>query len=196
MSAPHQPLARVEAEVFIACSLDGFIARPGGELDWLMQAQASAPPCEDFGYAAFMQRIDALVMGRHTLETVAGFAPWPYDRPVIAMTRTPLRAVPPGLQGRVQWSSEPLAALLARLAVEGLQRVYLDGGALIQSALHEDLVDRLIVTQVPVLLGQGRRLWGPLPRDLTWTLEGVQHWPNGFVQTHHRRQPDRAVPHT
>lgn len=185
-------MKRAQSEVFIAGSLDGFIARPGGELDWLLQAQASAPAGEDFGYAAFMAGVDALVMGRHTLETVMGFDPWPYNQPVIALTRTPGRDVPAALKGRMRWSGEAPAALLELLGREGVRRVYLDGGALIQSFLREDLVDAITLTQIPVLLGQGRPLWGALPGDLHWQLVGVQHWANGFVQTRYRRRRGAA----
>jgi dihydrofolate reductase len=181
-------LPRPQVEVFIATSLDGFIARPDGTLDWLMQAQASAPPGEDFGYAAFMAGIDALVMGRKSFETVLGFTPWPYaGTPVHVMTRQPALAVPEALRASVHVRHEPPAALLAALAGEGVQRVYLDGGELIQAFLQADLVDRVTVTTVPVLIGQGRRLFGPLPGDRRWTLESVRHWNDcGFVQTRWR----------
>ena len=181
-------MMRAETQVFIAASMDGFVARPGGELDWLMQAQASAPPGDDFGYAAFMAGIDAIVMGRHTLETVMGFDPWPYAQPVIALSRQTAPVLPAAVVGRVQWSSESPARVLQRLAAEGRSRVYLDGGQLIQSFLRDDLVDAITLTHIPVLIGQGRPLWGPLPADRAWCLTGVQHWANGFVQTRYRRE--------
>lgn len=181
--------ARPQTCVFIATSLDGFIARPDGRLDWLMQAQAAAPAGEDFGHAAFMAGIDALVMGRKTLDTVRGFDPWPYAGiPVHALTRQPLADLPALSDLDVQWSRESPAALLGRLSAAGVKRVYLDGGELIQSFLREDLVDQLTVTTVPVLIGQGRRLWGELPADLRWALQEVRHWDCGFLQTTHRRQ--------
>lgn len=181
-------MTRAQTQVFIATSLDGFIARPGGEIDWLMQAQASAPAGEDFGYGDFIAGVDAIVMGRLSLETVMGFEPWPYEQPVIALSRQAGRPLPAALQGRVRWSDARPAALLEALAAEGLTRVYLDGGQLIQSFLREDLVDRLTITQIPLLIGQGRPLFGALPADLEWELLGVQHWPLGFVQTRYRRR--------
>ncbi len=154
-----------------------------------MQAQAAAPAGEDFGHAAFMAGIDALVMGRKTLDTVRGFDPWPYAGiPVHALTRQPLADLPALSDLDVQWSRESPAALLGRLSAAGVKRVYLDGGELIQSFLREDLVDQLTVTTVPVLIGQGRRLWGELPADLRWALQEVRHWDCGFLQTTHRRQ--------
>ncbi len=175
--------------VFIACSLDGFIARPDGAIDWLLAQHAAAPPGEDFGYARFMAGVDALVMGRKTFDSVLGFDPWPYaGKPVHVMTRQRHFAVPPARQAEARLRHEAPGALLAALAAEGVRRVYLDGGELIQAFLREDLVDELTVTTVPVLIGQGRRLWGPLPADQAWALEAVRHWDCGFVQTTHRRQ--------
>lgn len=180
---------RPQTHVFIAVSVDGFIARPDGSLDWLMQAQAQAAAGEDFGYAAFMAEIDALLMGRKTFETVQAFDPWPYEgRRVHVLSRQADLAVPAALQDRVSVSGEPPAQLLQRWGREGLRRVYLDGGELVQSLLREDLIDAMTLTQIPILLGQGRRPWGALPADLGWRLEGVSHWPCGFVQTRYRRQ--------
>ncbi len=179
---------RAEAHVFIATSLDGFIARPDGSLDWLMQAQAAAPAGEDFGYAAFMGSVDALVMGRKTFETVLGFDPWPYPgRPVHVMSRSEAVRIPEALEPLVQPSRETPAALLQRIARTGVRRAYLDGGELIQSFLSADLVDRMTITTVPVLLGSGRRLFGALPADLAWALDGVRHWDCGFVQASYSR---------
>jgi dihydrofolate reductase len=179
---------RAEAHVFIATSIDGFIARPDGSLDWLMQAQAAAPVGEDFGYADFMADVDALVMGRKTFETVLGFDPWPYgERPVWVMSRQPALAIPDALKATVQLSRTSAAALLQELAAQGIRRVYLDGGQLIQAFMAEDLVDQFTVTTVPVLLGQGRRLWGALPGDQTWTLVASRHWDCGFVQSRYVR---------
>lgn len=188
----NRPTNRPSTAVFIATSLDGFIARPDGSLDWLMQAQAGAPAGEDFGYADFMAGVDALLMGRKTLETVLGFTPWPYEgKAVHALTRQPGWALPEAALARVQLHRDGPAAVLARLAAHGVRKVYLDGGELIQACLRDDLVDELTLTVVPVLLGQGRPLWGELPADLPWRLEASQHWPCGFVQSRYRRPADR-----
>ncbi|KPF48843.1 hypothetical protein D621_15755 [beta proteobacterium AAP51] len=187
-NADTTPPSRPQVEVFIATSLDGFIARPDGSLDWLMQAQATAPAGEDFGYAEFMAGVDALVMGRKTFETVLGFDPWPYgELPVWVMSRQQRLAIPETLRPHVQHGGTEVAALLRQLAQQGVRRLYLDGGELIQSFLFEDLVDRITVTTVPLLLGQGRRLWGPLPADRAWTLQASRHWPCGLVQSCYAR---------
>ncbi len=181
-------MQRAEAHVFIATSLDGYIARPDGGLDWLLQAQASAPAGEDFGHARFMQGIDALVMGRKTYETVLGFDPWPYPGlPVHVMSRRGAVAIPAALAGQVRPACLPPGGLLQSLAQAGTRRVYLDGGELIQAFLADGLVDTMTITTVPVLLGSGRRLFGPLPADGHWALAEVRHWSNGFVQASYCR---------
>jgi dihydrofolate reductase len=177
-----------EAHVFIATSLDGFIARPDGSLDWLMQAQATAPAGEDFGYADFIAGIDALVMGRKTFETVLGFDPWPYPgRVVHVMSRSGAVSIPEALGPWVQATDRAPSDLLHQLGQSGVRRVYLDGGELIQAFLSVDRVDTMTITTVPVLLGTGRRLFGPLPGDRAWTIEGVRHWGNGFLQARYAR---------
>jgi dihydrofolate reductase len=189
--ADTTPPSHPRVEVFIATSLDGFIARPDGSLDWLLQAQATAPGHEDFGHAEFMANIDALVMGRKTFETVLGFDPWPYaERPVWVMSRQPTLEIPEPRRPRVRHGGADARALLRHLARTGVRRLYLDGGELIQSFLFEDLVDRITVTTIPVLLGQGRRLWGALPADRAWTLESARHWDCGFVQGRYARRRD------
>lgn len=194
MPDAHTPASsRPHVEVFIATSLDGFIARPDGSLDWLVQAQATAPAGEDFGYAEFMANIDALVMGRKTFDTVLGFDPWPYgERPVWVMSRQPTLAIPEALRPAVRHGGADARALLLQLAQSGVRRVYLDGGELIQAFLFEDLVDRITLTTIPVLLGQGRRLWGALPADRAWTMEAARHWDCGFVQGRYARRADAS----
>ncbi len=182
-------MPRAQAHVFIATSLDGYIARPDGSLDWLMRAQATAPAGEDFGYARFMQGIDALVMGRKTFETVLGFDPWPYPGLAVhVLSRSGAVCVPAALAPRVQPSALAPAELLLQLAQTGVRCAYLDGGELIQSCLQADLVDSMTITTVPVLLGSGRRLFGPLPADQAWAADSVQPWDNGFVQAVYTRQ--------
>lgn len=181
---------RARAHVFIATSVDGFIARADGSLDWLQPAHHGLPADTapaDFGYADFLAASDALVMGSATYATVAAFDPWPYgDKPVVVLTRRAggpgAPPVAPPLADRVSLSAEAPLALLQRLGEQGLRRVYLDGGRVVQAFLREGLVDTLTVTQVPVLLGQGRPLWGALPRDVLLKLDASRHWPHGVVQ--------------
>ena len=174
--------------LYIATSLDGFIARPDGAIDWLMEAQATVPPGEDCGYAEFMATVDVLVMGRHTYEQVAGFEPWPYSgkRVVVLTSRALDLKQGPGIQ--LEQSSESPAALLQRLDTEGCRHAYVDGGRVIQSFLSAGLIDQLTVTTVPILIGSGRPLFGELPQDVRLTLTDSKAYDFGFVQSRYSVQ--------
>lgn len=173
------------AEVFIATSLDGFIARPDGDILWL--TSRPVPEGEDFGYAAFLDGVGAMVMGRESFEKVLTFPEWPYKTPVVVLSRSPDRVtVPEALKDKVRVTSKPPRKVLEDLAAEGVNRIYLDGGKTIQSFLAEGLVRRMIVTLIPVLLGQGRPLWGHGAGDVDLTLVASRSWENGFVQVEHR----------
>jgi dihydrofolate reductase len=173
------------AEVFIATSLDGFIARPDGDIGWL--TSRPVPEGEDFGYAAFQDGIGAIVMGRESFEKVLTFPDWPYSVPVVVLSRTPDKvAVPEGLRDKVRVSGKGPRGALEDLGAAGVARVYIDGGQTIRSFVAEGLVRRVIVTLIPVLLGQGRPLWGHGPGDRDLTLVSARHWANGFVQVEYR----------
>ena len=173
--------ATAGGHVFIATSLDGFIARPDGAIDWLDRPGTD----EDHGYAAFLSRMDGLLMGRATCETVRGFdIPWPYEKPVVVLSRSLTEAeLPPDLAGRVRiWDASPRAAL-ARLHAEGWARAYVDGGALIRSCLESGLIDEITLTRLPVLIGEGRPLFGPLPADVALIHLGTRSFASGLVQS-------------
>lgn len=173
------------AEVFIATSLDGFIARPDGDILWL--TSRPVPEGEDFGYTAFTDGIGAMVMGRESFEKVLTFPEWPYKTPVVVLSRTPERVtVPDTLKDKVWVTAKPPREVLQDLGAEGVRRIYLDGGQTIRSFLDEGLVRRMIVTLIPVLLGQGRPLWGHGASDVDLTLVTSRSWDNGFVQVEYR----------
>ena len=173
---------RATCSVFIATSLDGYIARPDGSIDWLMEANARVPAGEDCGYAAFMATVDAVVMGRNTFDQVATFDPWPFqDRRVEVMTSRPM-ALPPVVGHRVFACSQSPADLVDRLSAAGVRRLYVDGGKTIQGFLAADLVDDITITVIPVLLGSGRSLFGPHREDIHLTLQSSRAYPFGFVQ--------------
>jgi dihydrofolate reductase len=169
----------VKASVFIATSLDGFIARPDGSFDWLDVPGAN----EEHGFTAFMASIDALVMGRNTFDVVAAMGEWPYgDTPVIVLTHRPLD-LPADLPGRIEASSLAPLELAGELDRRGLNRVYVDGGHTIRSFLDAGLVDRMTITTIPVLIGEGIPLFGPVHGDIhlrhvTTTIHG-----GGLVQS-------------
>lgn len=170
-----------EAHVFVATSLDGYIAAPDGGIDWL--TSLPAPEGEDHGYAAFMAGIDAIVMGRATYETALGFGEWPYPVPVLVLSRRLTDAdLRPDLAGRVRVEAGGPRAALARLAAEGARRVYVDGGQVVSACLRAGLVSRLTVTRVPVLLGAGLPLFGDCGDHALRHVE-TRVWAHGFVQS-------------
>ncbi|MCT4655817.1 MAG: dihydrofolate reductase family protein [Cohaesibacter sp.] len=171
--------------VYIATSLDGFIADKDDGLGWL--EMVPNPNNEDMGWADFMGGIDALVMGRRTFETVCGFGgPWPYDKPVFVLSAS-LKALPEGYEDKAELVSGPLPAVVADLEKRGFRHLYIDGGKTIQSFLREDLIDELIITRLPILLGGGASLFGDLAKPLSWSLVGSQSLLGEMVQSHYRR---------
>jgi dihydrofolate reductase len=169
--------------VFIATSLDGYIARPDGALDWLFSYDDGG---DDRGYAAFITGMDAIVMGRGTFETVLAFDPWPYDLPVLVLSSTMNGSnVPDGLKGRVEIANLTPAAAMAHLARSGHAKAYVDGGRLVQAFLAAGLIDDMIVTRAPVLLGEGRSLFGALPQDVQLAHLATKAYPSGLVQSHY-----------
>ena len=177
---------RPRASAFIATSLDGFIARPDGSIDWLDDAQGLIPEGEDCGYLEFMASVDVIVMGRHTFEKVLTFDPWPYGTtPVYVMSRAPL-PIPVALVNIVHNHAGSVESLLALLGEEGFRHLYVDGGLTIQGFLRSGLLDDITITVVPVLLGAGRPLFGPLPDDVELTLMRSRSYEFGFVQSTYR----------
>jgi dihydrofolate reductase len=167
----------MNASVFIATSLDGFIARANGDLDWL-------PPGggEPHGYDEFMATVDALVIGRNTFETVLTFATWPYgEKPVFVLSRRTLPAAPLGAV--VERMSGDPADVVSQLSARGVHHVYVDGGITIQRFLQAGLIQRLIITRIPVLLGAGIPLFGTLQRDIVLRHVGTRQYASGLVQS-------------
>jgi dihydrofolate reductase len=169
------------ASVFIGTSVDGFIARPDGALDFL-----PAGGGEPHGYNEFFATIDALVIGRRTFETILGFPQWPYgEKPVIVLSsqRLDFSAVRGGRVERMQGSPREI---FSELEGRRIQHVYVDGGVTIQRFLREGLIQRLIITRVPVLIGRGIPLFGFLPRDIRLEHVETQPYASGLVKTEYR----------
>jgi len=177
---------RPQCSVFIATSLDGFISRVDGRIDWLEAANASVTPGEDCGYAAFFTGVDALVMGRGTFEQVLSFPTWPYGAKRVFVVSRTLSELPGSAPSTVSLSAEPPTELVERLYAEGFRHLYVDGGRTIQSFLNAGLIDELTITVIPVLLGAGRPLFGPLWADVQLELIGSRAYPFGFVQNRYR----------
>jgi dihydrofolate reductase len=167
----------VKASVFVGTSLDGFIARANGDLDFL-------PPGggEPHGYDEFMAMVDALVIGRKTFDTVLAFDRWPYgEKPVFVLSTRALAPTPPGAV--VERMSGAPAEIVSQLAARGIQHIYVDGGVTIQRFLRAGLIQRLIVTRVPVLIGTGIPLFGPVERDIKLTHVATRQYASGLVQS-------------
>jgi dihydrofolate reductase len=138
----------LKVSAYFAASLDGYIARQNGSIDWLNEASANIPKGEDCGYKAFMNSVDVLVMGRKTFEQVLTFGEWTYgEKPVVVLSSRPI-SIPSSLPSSVSGSSEAPRPLCARLVNEGAGHVYVDGGATIQGFLAEDLVDEIVLTEL------------------------------------------------
>ena len=167
----------VKASVFVGTSLDGFIARVNGDLDFL-------PPGggEPHGYDEFIASVDALVIGRKTFETVLTFDTWPYgEKPVFVLSTRALASAPAGAV--VERMSGDPAEIVSKLDARGIRHVYVDGGITIQRFLQAGLIQRLIITRVPVLIGAGIPLFGAVPRDILLKHVGTRQYASGLVQS-------------
>ena len=168
----------MKASVFIGTSVDGFIARLNGDLDFLPEGDG-----EPHGYDEFIATVDALVIGRNTFETVLAFPQWPYgDRRVVVLSSRPVD-FSNVRGGRVEQMAGTPAEIVAKLAASGVQHAYIDGGITIQRFLRAGLIQRLTITRVPVLIGEGIPLFGSLPGDVRLTHVATQHYTSGLVKS-------------
>lgn len=177
----------VKCSVFIAISLDGFISRPNGDIDWLEKANATSPPGEDYGYHSFFATVDSIVMGRNTFEKALSFGFWPYEGKKVVVLTSRSITLPISLQGKVRTMNGDPKTIVNLLSEERSNHIYIDGGLTIQKFLQKGLIDSMTTTVIPVLLGQGKPLFGPLQEDLWLHLKTVRGYENGFVQMHYTR---------
>jgi dihydrofolate reductase len=170
----------MKVSVFIATSLDGFIARTNGDIDWLGEPQEDG---EDQGYNNFIDSIDCLVMGRNSYEKVLSFGiTWPYEKPVVVLTNRPLD-IPTELASSVETMSGSPDEIVAKLSSRGAQHLYIDGGRTIQLFLDAGLVQRLIITRIPILLGAGIPLFGSLRQDIKLRHIETRAFKDGNLQS-------------
>jgi dihydrofolate reductase len=175
---------RPRCSVFIATSLDGFIARRDGGIDWLSIVET---PGEDYGYAKFFDGVGALLLGRRTYDTVLGFPAWPYgDKPCVVFTNHP----PAEARNRERFYTGAPGPLLAELHAAGIRRVYVDGGALIRLFLRENLIDDLTLSIIPMVLGDGIPLFGDGIPERRLRLAGSQAFASGLVQLRYESPND------
>jgi len=170
------------SSVFIATSLDGFIARKDGGLDWLDEANETVPEGEDCGYNSFMKSVDILIMGRNTYEKVLSFGKWPYEsKPVIVMSSKAIK-ISSALAQTVSHSSESPEILCNRLFKEGKEHLYIDGGNTIQRFLAAGMVSELTVTIIPVIIGNGIPLFNHENKDIMLKRIKTKSYEFGFNQ--------------
>jgi len=167
--------------LYIACSFDGYIARGDGNIEWLSRVDSES---QDYGYQKFYDSVDALIMGRKTYQQVLGFGKWPYaGKPCYVLSRNLLQSPLP----EVVVSSEDPATLMTTFSEKGPNRVWLVGGAdILKTFLNQDMVDEIIVSYIPLLLGDGIPLFQPGIPERKLTLLSTETFPNGLLQVHYR----------
>jgi dihydrofolate reductase len=179
----------MKASVFIATSLDGFIARQDGALDWL-----PSDDCEPHGYTEFIDTVDAIVIGRMTFETVLRFSDWPYGKkPVIVLSSRPEDLVAPAGAVCDMMGGTP-HEIVARLSQRNMKHLYIDGGVTIQRFLEAGLIQRLIITRIPVLLGSGIPLFGYVSHDIRLDHVATRSYASGLVQSEYLIAAGRESP--
>ena len=171
----------MKASAYIAMSLDGFIARPNGGLDWL-----SGSENEDYGYEKFISTVDTIVLGRKSFEQVLSFGEWPYAGLRGVVLSRGLPTIPGELEEQVECNSLPPRELIDYLENSGAQHLYIDGGKTIQSFLSARLIQELTITVIPILIGDGIPLFGPLEQDIRLELLENRAYPDGLVQIKYR----------
>lgn len=170
--------------VFMAMSLDGFVARQDHALDWLMKQKTGG---EEHGFEDFYASVDGMVMGSGSFRTVLSFDAWPYEKPVFVMSQSMTQSdVPEGLRDKVHVTDQDPRALMTSLETESWKRVYVDGGKVVQTFMRERLIDDMTVTLVPILIGDGIRLFGGLDGDIDLDLIEAKSFPSGLVTTKYK----------
>jgi len=168
----------LKASVFVGTSLDGFIARSNGDLDFL-----PAGGGEEHGYSAFIASVDAIVIGRNTFDKVLTFDEWPYgNKPVIVLSTRPIDE-PPERGAVVERMAGSPSDIASRLAARGFRHLYVDGGITIKRFLQAGLIQSLTITRVPVLVGEGIPLFGALPHDIRLQHVATRQYASGLVQS-------------
>ncbi|MCB9496397.1 MAG: dihydrofolate reductase [Fibrobacteria bacterium] len=184
----------LHVHAFLALSLDGFIARKDGGLDWLPTENV---PGEDLGFESFLSGVDVLLMGRRTFQTVLGFGQWPYGALPARIVTSSMesRDIPTWIPGNVELTRKSPVDVLTDLGREGFDSVYADGGLLVRSLLVAGRLDDLVLTRIPILLGDGIPLFGPLDQDIPLAHVETRSFPSGLVQSKYSRST-RNLPRT
>lgn len=172
--------------LYIASSLDGYIARADGSIDWLSMVDSEET---DYGYAEFYAGVDAIAMGSRTYEQVLGFGDWPYpDKQTFVFTHRPLVRIAQD----VSFTSQNPDDFIAELEPAGIRTLWLAGGAdLVAGFMQHGLIDEYILSIIPVVLGEGIPLFrSPLPQRRLRLLESTDY-ATGLVQLHYQNASER-----
>ena len=174
----------ITGHVFIGTSLDGFIARKNHDIAWLTEYPT---PGEDHGFNAHMARVDGVIMGRGTYNAIKDMRPWYYSKPVVVLSRSLGQAdIPTEIADKVEVMDGTPEEVMRILGERGWKAAYVDGGSVIQSFLRAGLVDDLVISRIPVLIGEGISLFGPLEADLVLEHQSTKAFPSGLVQSTYR----------
>ena len=171
----------MQLSVFCGVSLDGFLARKNHALDFL-----DAGEHEPHGFEEFFGSVDVLVIGRKTFEVVLTFGKWPYGKKPVVVLSSGLLDFSMIQGGAVERMTGEPAKIVTQLKARGFKHAYIDGGITIQRFLSEALIDRLVITRVPVLIGEGIPLFGPLPRDIILDHVATRSYRGGLVQSEYK----------
>lgn len=172
----------METTVFVGASLDGFIARGDGSIDWLNDPDFAMGP-EDYGFRDFMDTVDVLVMGRHTFDLVRTFDEWPYGSTPVVVLSSGRVEIPELLSSLVESMNASPEEVIRRMEERGAKHLYIDGGNTIQRFMSAGLITRLIITRLPVLIGTGISLFGPVPHDIRLRHVRTREFASGVVQS-------------
>ena len=174
----------MKAFVYIGTSLDGFIARTNGDIEWLVQ-YANDEAIQ--AYEEFISKIDAVVIGRGTFDKVLTFPSWPYEKKVFVLSNT-LKKLPAIVENKAILLSLSPADTLKKLSQEGYTNVYVDGGLVIQNFLKADLIDELIISKVPIIIGSGIPLFADVKQDLLFRHVKTEVQSNELVRSYYKRK--------
>ena len=173
--------------LYIASSLDGYIARKDGSVDWLDSLEN--PENSDFGYGEFIANIDIQIMGRKTYEVVMGFdVPWPYNniKTYVATQNRDLTINSPDTHLLHDIDKKSIEEICG----ESTRKVWLvGGGSLVNTFLNYHAVDEIILSQIPTILGEGIRLFPGKSIEVPFQLTKHEVFPNGLVQLHYLQRP-------
>lgn len=174
----------ITGHVFVGTSLDGFIARKNDDIAWLTDYPTLG---EDHGFNAHMERVDGVIMGRGTYQVIKDMRPWYYSKPVVVLSHSLTNEdIPAEIADKVEFINAEPSEVMRQMAERGWRAAYVDGAAVIQSFLREGLIEDMVISRIPVLIGGGISLFGPLDVDFMLEHLGTKTFPSGMVQSTYR----------